>query len=82
MEEHVFSYIKNENPNKLMKKIKKELHSVLPTENSLLELEVLKKGTFLKKKLYLSVYSDHIIAFKVILSNFSQFFKVSLRKRA
>lgn len=75
MEEHIFSYIKNENPNKLMKKVKKELHSVLPTENALLELEVLKKGTFLKKKLYLSVYTDHIIAFKVISFEFFAFWR-------
>jgi len=67
MEEHVYNYLKQEHPDKLMKKIKKELHSVLPIDHHLLEIEVLKKCTFLKKKLFLSVYQEHIIAFKVIL---------------
>lgn len=65
MEEHVYSYLKKEHPNKIMKKIKKELHSILPVDNCILDIEVLKKGTFLKKKIFLSVYNDHIIAFKV-----------------
>ena len=65
MQEHVYSYLKHEHPDKIMKKIKKELHTILPTENCLFEMEVLKKGTFLKKKMFFSVYQDHIIAFKV-----------------
>lgn len=65
MEEHFFSYIRQEHPKKLMKKIKKELQCVFPSDHFFLELEVLKKGTFLKKKMFLSVYQDHLIAFKV-----------------
>lgn len=66
MEEHVYSYLRKEHPDKIMKKIKKELYSILPVDNCLYDLEVLKKGTFLKKKLFLSIYTDHIIAFKVL----------------
>ena len=67
MQEHVYNYLRKEHPDKLMKKIKKELHQVMPTDHCFLEIEVLKKCTFLNKKLFLSVYEDHIIAFKVFI---------------